>query len=109
MSKQVNLNDPAVFASVISCLSVNDTARIRDAEKTLKPFLKTLNCLAAIVIQLKQSQDVNIRHHSALLLKKCVNSLYSKLSTTQREEFKVTLLDLAINELIKAVRTAIAG
>lgn len=108
MSKP-NLNDPAVLVAVLSSLNANDTAIIRKAEKALKPFMKTLACVPALMQQLTTSQDINIRHHSALLLKRKISVLYSKCSTTQREQLKDTILQIVVSEPNKAVRTAMAG
>mgnify|MGYP003386949967 CR=1 FL=1 len=108
MSK-LNLSDPTILVSVLSSLNTNDTVIIRKAEKALKPFMKTLACVPAMMQQLTTSQDINIRHHSALLLKRRISVLYSKCSVTQREQLKDTMLQLVVSEPNKAVRTAMAG
>ena len=107
--QNLNLSDSAVLISVLVCLSQNDTAVIRQAEKALKPFMKTLACLPAFINLLSTSQDVNIRHHSALLLKRKISVLYPKCGQPQREQLKDVVLKLVVQEPVKTVRTAIAG
>lgn len=109
MSQKINLQDPATLVAVISSLCANDTAVIRKAEKALKPFTKKVESIPMLINLVQSSQDVNIRHHSALLLKKGLGTLYSKCTPQQRDQLKTTLLSLVVSESVKAVRTALAG
>eukprot|EP01041_Mallomonas_annulata_P011769 gene11769-24669_t len=104
-----NLNDPVQLEGLLASLSANDTTTIRQGEKLLKPFLKKAESLPALLHQVQLSQNVNVRHVAALLIKKRVNVLFGKCNPVQQTELKVTLLNLLMNEAIKAVRTAIAG
>lgn len=111
MAQQVNLNDPNVLVAVLTSLTQNDTAVIRQAEKALKPFTKTVACIPAFITQLQNLSEshIQVRHQSALLLKTKIAKLYPKCSAQQREQIKVTILKLVVEEPNKAVRTAIAG
>ena len=65
-------NDPLALTNVLTMLSANDTAAIKEGEKLLKPFLKTPNCIPSLINQLKTVNSPSVRHHAALLLKKKV-------------------------------------
>lgn len=101
--------DPAYLSSVLLALCANDTSVIRKAEKALKPFLKEPNCLPALFQQVQHSQDVSVRHHAALLLKKKLNVLYSKCPAAQKEELKQLILTVIVAEPEKPVRVSLAG
>lgn len=106
---EVNLNDPAQLASVLQMLSQPDTQVIRRAEKMLMKWLKDPSATAALMQQIISSEDVNIRHHAALLMKRKVIALYGKLNPIHQSELRAALLNALINESVKVVKTALAG
>ena len=65
-----NLNDPQQLEHVLEALGANNTQTIRHAETVLKPFLKTLQCLPALLHQIEFSHNESVRLVSALILKK---------------------------------------
>jgi sulfite reductase alpha subunit-like flavoprotein len=65
-----NLNDPQQLEQVLEALGANNTQTIRHAETLLKPFLKTLHCLPALLHQLEFSTNESVRLVTALILKK---------------------------------------
>ena len=102
-------NDPAALAHILSKLSANDTATIRQGEKELKQFLKTPACIAALLQQITQNPDESARHQAALLLKKKINGFYEKFDVKHRVDLKNHILQVMTSEPSKSVGTAIAG
>jgi len=104
----VNLTDPNQLWQVLGMLSANDTDTVKNGEKLLKTFLKQPESIAHVMNQM-QSQQVSIRHHSALLLKKKVGRHFGKFSATQQNDLKGQLLQILVHESSKPVAIAIAG
>ena len=104
-----NLSDPAQLSSVLQMLSQPDTQVIRRAEKMLSKWLKDPAAIAALMQQIISSEDVNVRHHAALLLKKKIIVLYGKLNPMLQSELRAGLLNTLLNEPVKVVKTALAG
>jgi len=104
-----DLTDPNNLSTVLSMLSANDGATVKKGEKMLKPFLKQPASSHHLLRQIQGSENVNIRHHAALLLKKKLSTFYGKFNKTQKAEIKLHLLNLMVTEPEKVVRTAIAG
>lgn len=65
-----NLNDPHQLEQVLEALGANNTQIIRQAEAILKPFLKTLPAIPALLHQIEFSTNESVRLVSALILKK---------------------------------------
>ena len=63
----------------------------------------------ALVNQITSNQDEACRLHAALLLKKHVSKHYKKFTPEEQTNVRTGLLNLATNDPINAVRTAIAG
>jgi hypothetical protein len=104
-----DLSDPNRLSIVLTMLSANDTTTVRKGEKLLKPFLKNASCIGHILNQIKNSPDVSVRHHAALLLKKKLGAFYAKFNSQHQSELKNQLLSTMISEPNKAVGTALAG
>lgn len=104
-----NLSDPAQLSAVLQMLSQPDTQVIRRAEKMLTKWLKDPAAIAALMQQIASSEDVNVRHHAALLLKKKIIVLYGKLNPIHQSELRAALLNTLLNEPVKVVKTALAG
>jgi HEAT repeat protein len=105
----VNLSDPAQLTVTLRMLTEPDTDVIRRAEKMLNKWLKDPAAISSLINQITSCADANIRHHAALLLKKKISVLFSKLNNTMQEELKIALLNIVTNEPIKVVQTALAG
>ena len=82
---------------------------IKQAEIALKSFSKDPNCINAFVNQITSNPDEACRLQAALQLKKYISKHYKKFTREQQSTVKVGLLNLATNDPINAVRTAIAG
>lgn len=104
-----NLNDPHQLEHVLEALGANNTEIIRQAESILKPFLKSILSVPALLHQIEFSTNVSVRHVSALILKKRINNLYSKCGDAEKASIKINILRLVTIEPVKPVRTAIAG
>lgn len=104
-----DLTNPVNLGNVLALLSANDTATVKKGEKQLKPFLKQPACAHHLLNQIQNSQNVSVRHHAALILKKKLVVFYPKFNKQHRAEMKIHLLNLMVSEPEKAVRTAIAG
>lgn len=100
----INLtSDSAALTHILSLLSQPDTEVVRQAEKTLKPFLKQPSCVLSLINQIRTNTDESIRHHAALLLKKRAAALFSKFSAPQKQELKTQLLLLMTSESCKSI------
>jgi predicted lactoylglutathione lyase len=66
----VDFSDPAQLEQVLEALGANNTEIIREAERTLRPFTKKVNCIPSLLQQVQHSTNVSVRHVSALILKK---------------------------------------
>lgn len=104
-----NLEDPKQLEHVLEALGANNTEIIRQAESILKPFVKSIQCIPALLHQIEYSSNVSVRHMAALILKKRINALYVKCSDIDKNNVKQNLLRLVTMEPAKPVRTAIAG
>lgn len=104
-----DLSDPNRLSVVLTMLSANDTTAVKRGEKLLKPFLKQSSCILHLLNQIKNSADISIRHHSALLLKKKLGVFYGKFNSQHQAELKSQLLSTMVTEPNKAVATALAG
>lgn len=104
-----DLTNPSNLSNVLLLLSANDTKTVKHGEKLLKPFLKQASSSSHLLNQIQNSQNVSVRHHAALLLKKKLFLFYAKFNEKQRLEIKIHLLNVMISEIDKSVRTAIAG
>ena len=65
-----NLEDPKQLESVLEALGANNTEIIRQAEGILKPFVKTIQSIPALLHQIEFSTNIHVRHMAALVLKK---------------------------------------
>ncbi len=106
MSDLSNQNN---LLQVLQMLSAPDTAVIKKAEKTLKPFLKQPTSAVHLINVLGGCPDLACRHHAALLLKKKIGTFYPKYNGQQQGELRGGLIQLLINEQDSNVATAIAG
>lgn len=109
ISNMSDLTNPVNLGNVLSLLSANDTAAVKRGEKQLKPFLKQPASAHHLLNQIQNSQNVSVRHHAALLLKKKLVAFYPKFNKQHRMEMKVHLLNVMVSEPEKVVRTAVAG
>lgn len=75
----------------------------------MRKFLKDPSAIAALLHQIGHCEDVNVRHHAALLLKKKITVLFGKLNAQSQAELKAALLNILMSEPVKVVATALAG
>lgn len=105
----VDLSNEANLIGVLRMLNANDTAAIGNAEKMLKPFLKHPSSAVPLIHLLRTCQEVPVRHHASLLLKKKLAGYYVKFTAQQQQEIKTQLVSLLLAEPNGAVATGIAG
>jgi hypothetical protein len=105
----VDLTNPANLLQVLQMLSANDTATVKNAEKALKPFLKQSSSAVLLIQVLRTCEDIAVRHHAALLLKKKVGNYYPKYNAGQQASLKSELLNMLLTEPNSNVGTGIAG
>jgi len=105
----LDLSNPTNLIQVLHSLSANDTGTIKKAEKALKPFLKKADSAVHLVLILRSCEDISVRHHAALLLKKKLPTFYGKYGAPQQTDLKRELLGLLLSEPNAQVGTAIAG
>ena len=91
-------SNPAALAQVLQMLCQGDTEVIKSGEKLLKPFLKKVDCIVALIAHLRTpTNDEPSRHQAALLLKKQVGKMYTKLSNPQHKtDLKVQMVQVSI-------------
>lgn len=102
-------SNPAALSQVLSMLSANDTATIRQGEKILKQYMKNPNSLFALLNQIRGSPEPTIRHHAALLIKKKMEKHFPKLDAANQVALQTEVLNIMKAEPIKVVSIAIAG
>ena len=66
----IDLTDSLVLSQVLEALGANNTEIIKEAEKTLKPFTKQVQCIPCFLEQIEHSDNVSVRHMASLILKK---------------------------------------
>jgi hypothetical protein len=109
MSSNIDLTNPHNLSSVLELLSANDTETVKKGEKMLKSYLKKQISITGLIYQLENSQNVSVRHHAALLLKKKIGVFIQKFSNEQRSSLKLKVLSLLLSESNKAICNAIVG
>lgn len=104
-----NILSDSQLVQVLSMLAVNDTNTVKNGEAMLKPFLKQPSCIPALLNLLSSIEDVNIQHHSALLIKRKLKKLYTKFNEHEKFAIKNQLFQLLIRPYAKVVGISIAG
>lgn len=105
----VDFSNPANLIQVLQMLSANDTNTIKTAEKALKPLLKQPQNAVLLINVLRTCEEVPVRHHASLLLRKKVGAFYSKYPAKEQTELKAELIRLLLAEPSSEVATGIAG
>jgi hypothetical protein len=85
------------------------TAAIRQAEGYLKEYMKDFRSVEGFLVQLQQSQHLNVRQLAGVLLRKNVNKHWAKIPSQNQEPFKQLLLNILVNETERLPRRAIAS
>lgn len=105
----VDLSNPTTLSQVLMVLQENDTERIRQAERLLKPFSKNPGCVGPLLQQIQGNPDEAVRLQAALLLKKGIARHYKKMPPDQQAALRSTVLSMITSETVGVVRTAIVG
>jgi hypothetical protein len=105
----VDLSNATTLSQVLKVLQENDTERIRQAERLLKPFAKNPGSVGPLIQQIQGNPDEAVRLQAALLLKKGIARHYKKMPSDQQAALRSTVLSMITAETVGAVRTAIVG
>jgi len=72
------LGNAQFLTECLNELTANDTARIKRAEATLKPFTKNADCIPALLNQIRDVKDETVQLQAALALKKKHTNIIQK-------------------------------
>lgn len=105
----MDLFNPTNLQGVLEMLKESDTAKIKAAEKLLKPFVKEPGSIQALLQQIQGNPDEACRLQAALLLKKKISKHYKKFSSEDQAALRSTMLSVVTSDPVNIVRTAVAG
>jgi len=110
-SQQPLSNDANILARLLHAFTLPDSNAIRSAELQMKPILKNVNCVPALmeVLSARCVQTDAVRQVSAVILRKRISSHYSKLPATYKTTFKSSLLNLVSSEPQRVVRISMVS
>lgn len=94
---------------VLQVLCGGDTQQVQKVEKTLKPFLKNVNCILPLMQILCGGADDAVRQQAGILLKKKIAPLASRLTAQQQTLLKSQLIERLLTENVMAVASTVAG
>lgn len=105
----VDLTNIQNLIQVLQMLTANDTATVKKAEKILKPFLTHPTSALPLMQILRTCEDVAVRHHASLLLRKKIEKWYPKYTPPQQATLRTELVNFMLAEQTGSIATAIAG
>lgn len=85
-----------------------DPSTVHKASPLLVNLLQTPRCIPALMEQISQSPDTNVRILAAVLLRKKITAHFKKLSKQQKASVKNILLERLMKDPERAVRRAVA-
>lgn len=110
-SKEVlaQLQNPTNLEALLMQLTAPDTQVIQQAEAVVKKYVKSPICVAGLVQQMQGSKYVQVRQLAAMLLRRRLGPLWSKLDANTKEALKVALLQAVTGEQERAIRKNMAS
>lgn len=99
---------PEQLESCLQQLLAPDTSLIKQAEGILKGYLKHVQCIGGLMVQIQHSTHCQVRQMAAILLRKRINTHWSKLDAQTQKSIKTSLLNCSIQEPERLVRTSLA-
>eukprot|EP00624_Nannochloropsis_granulata_P005606 evm.model.NODE_3984_length_32566_cov_17.902445.2 len=110
-SKEVlaQLQNPTNLEALLLQLTAPDTQVIQQAEAVVKKYVKSPICVAGLVQQMQGSKYIQVRQLAAMLLRRRLGPLWSKLDTKTKEALKVALLQAVTGEQERAIRKNMAS
>eukprot|EP01040_Poterioochromonas_malhamensis_P017066 gene17066-19530_t len=105
----VDLTKVSNLIGVLQVLCGGDPRQVQKVEKTLKPFLKDVNCILPLMQILCGGTDDAVRQQAGILLKKKISTFASRLTSQQRTLLKNQLVDRLLTENVMAVAATVAG
>lgn len=103
-----SLNNPLNLEALLLQLTAPDTRTIATGEAVIKKYLKGLGCVPGLIQQIQGSNYVQVRQLAAMLLRRRLGQLWSKLDANTKEGVKVTLIQCIMKEQERAIRKNIA-
>jgi len=105
----VDLTKVSSLIGVLQVLCGRDPRQVQKVEKSLKPFLKNVNCVSPLMEVLCGGSDDAVRQEAGILLKKKIATFAPKLTTQQQKVMKNRLVEQLFAENSMAVANTIAG
>lgn len=105
----VDFTNVSNLIGVLQVLSGGDDRQVKKVEKTLKPFLKNVNCVLPLMEVLCGGSDDAVRQQAGLLLKKKIATFASRLTSQQQGLLKSQLVERLLAENVMAVASTIVG
>lgn len=105
----VDLTNVQNLTGVLQVLSGGDDRQVKKVEKTLKPFLKNVNCVLPLMQILCGGSDDAVRQQAGLLLKKHIARFVSRFTSQQQATLKTQLVERLLAENTTAVANTIVG
>lgn len=98
---------PEQLESCLLQLLAPDTAMIKQAEVTLKGYMKQVSSVGGFMMQIQHSQHAQVRQMAAILLRKKINVHWNHLDQQTQTGIKSNLLNLAAADQERLVRNAL--
>ncbi len=105
----VDLTNVQNLTGVLQVLSGGDDRQVKKVEKTLKPFLKNVNCVFPLMQILCGGSDDAVRQQAGVLLKKNISQFASRFTSQQKATLKTQLVERLLAENTTAVANTIIG
>lgn len=102
------LANPVNLEALLLQLTAPDTRTIATGEAVIKRYLKGLGCVPGLIQQIQGSNYLQVRQLAAMLLRRRLGQLWSKLDANTKEGVKVTLIQCIMKEQERAIRKNIA-
>ncbi len=103
------LQNPTNLEALLLQLTAPDTQVIQQAEAIVKKYVKNPVCVAGLVQQVQGSSYVQVRQLAAMLLRRRLGPLWSKLDAPIKEGLKGALIQAVMQEQERPVRKNIAS
>ena len=100
--------DPALEALLLQCSTAVDTAQIKQAEQQIKVLLKRASNVPSFMSQIQHSQHAPVRQMAAVLLRKKINTHWTKLGEDTQIAIKQVLLATVAVDPQPLVRRSLA-
>ena len=100
--------DPALEALLLQCSTAVDTTQIKAAEQQVKDLLKRASNVASFMSQIQHSQHAPVRQMAAVLLRKKINTHWTKLDESTQTAIKQVLLATVAVDPQPLVRRSLA-